>query len=146
MAMNEGIAFEAQLERRQRNPFLRVWGVFRRWPVIPMVVLSIMAIFAVFAPWISPNDPIDQSLRHQYVPPFWNTEERAAWQPSRARPPEEIGLTQYILGTDNLGRDILSRIIYGARISLMVATISLASGILVGSTLGIDWRVVRRDS
>ena len=137
MAMNEGIAFEAQLERRQRNTFLRVWGVFRRWPVIPMVVLTIMAIFAVFAPWISPNDPIDQSLRHQYVPPFWNMEERAAWQPSRTRPPEEIGLTQYILGTDNLGRDILSRIIYGARISLMVAVVSLSSGILVGSTLGL---------
>ncbi len=130
--MNEGIAFEAQLEQRQRNRFLQAWGVFRRWPIIPMFILAVMGIFAVFAPLLAPNDPLKQSLPLQYVPPIWATEERADRLEGRVD-----NSFQYFLGTDNLGRDILSRIIYGARISLMVALISLASGILVGSTLGL---------
>ena len=130
--MNEGIAFETQLEQRQRNYFLRAWTVFRKWPVIPMVILSIMATFAVFAPVLAPNDPLKQTLPLQYVPPIWAAEERADRLENRA----DSNL-EYFLGTDNLGRDILSRIIYGARISLMVAGVSLASGILVGSTLGL---------
>ena len=89
-----------------------------------------MAIFAIFAPVIAPNDPIKQSLRHQYVPPIWAGEERLAKDPN-------ITATEYILGSDNLGRDILSRIIYGARISLMVAAVALTSGILIGTTLGL---------
>ena len=130
--MNEGIAFEAQLEQRQRNQFLQVWTVFRRWPVIPMFILVIMAIFAIFAPWLAPNDPLKQTLPLQYVPPIWATEERADRMEGRVDSSFE-----HFLGTDNLGRDILSRIIYGARISLMVALVSLTSGILVGSTLGL---------
>ena len=130
--MNEGIAFEANLERRQRNQFLRVWTVLRRWPVIPMFILTVMAIFAVFAPWLAPNDPLKQSLPLQYVPPIWATEERSDRLENRVD-----NSFQYFLGTDNLGRDILSRIIYGARISLMVALVSLTSGIIVGSTLGL---------
>ncbi len=130
--MNEGMAFEAQLEQRQRNPFLRVWTVFRRWPVIPMFILAVMAIFAVFAPWLAPNDPLKQSLPLQYVPPIWEVEERADRLENRAD-----NNFEYFLGTDNLGRDILSRIIYGARISLMVAAVSLSSGILVGTILGL---------
>ncbi len=127
--INEGIAFEAQLEQRQRNRLWRAWLVFRRWPIIPMFILTVMAIFAVFAPWLAPKEPLKQSLRHQYVPPIWATEERVEKRVESN--------TEYILGADNLGRDILSRIIYGARISLMVATVSLVSGILVGSTLGL---------
>ncbi|MXY22861.1 MAG: ABC transporter permease [Dehalococcoidia bacterium] len=130
--MNEGIAFEAQLERQQRNRLLQVWIVFRRWPVIPLFILAVMAIFAIFAPWIAPNEPLKQSLPLQYVPPVWATEERSERLEGRVDSSFE-----YFLGTDNLGRDILSRIIYGARISLMVALVSLTSGILVGSTLGL---------
>ena len=127
--MNEGTAFEARIARRQTNPLWRAWVTFRRWPIIPMAILSVMIIFAIFAPLLSPNDPLKQSLRLRYVPPVWAGEERVE---KRVESP-----TEYILGTDNLGRDILSRIIYGARISLMVAAVALASGILVGSTLGL---------
>ncbi|MCY4651683.1 MAG: ABC transporter permease [Dehalococcoidia bacterium] len=130
--MNEGVAFEAQLERQQRNRFLQLWIVFRRWPVIPMFILAVMAIFAVFAPLLAPKDPLRQSLPIQYVPPIWAAEERTDRLEGRVDSSFE-----YFLGTDNLGRDILSRIIYGARISLMVALVSLMSGILVGSTLGL---------
>ena len=127
--MNEGTAFEARIARRQTNPLWRAWVTFRRWPIIPMAILSVMIIFAIFAPLLSPNDPLKQSLRLRYVPPVWAGEERVE---KRVESP-----TEYILGTDNLGRDIFSRIIYGARISLMVAAVALASGILVGSTLGL---------
>ena len=99
--MNEGMAFEARIARRQRNLLWRAWITFRRWPVIPMAILSLMIIFAIFAPLLSPNDPLKQSLRLRYVPPIWAGEERAE---KRVESP-----TEYILGTDNLGRDILKQ-------------------------------------
>ncbi len=128
--MNEGAAFEAQLEVQRRSPFHRTWRIIRRWPIVPVTILTIMAIFAIFAPVLAPYDPIKQSLRHQYVPPIWDTE-------GRLDKDANITATEYILGSDNLGRDILSRIIYGARISLMVAAVALTSGILIGTTLGL---------
>ncbi len=128
--MNEGVIFEVGLAERQRSPLWRAWDIFRRWPVVPVTILSIMVIFAIFAPMLAPKDPIKQSLRHQYVPPIWETEARLAKD-------KNITSTEYILGADNLGRDILSRIIYGARISLMVAAVALTSGVLIGTTLGL---------
>ena len=135
--MNEGLSFEAKLTERRANKALQVWTTLRQWPVVPIVVLSVMAIFALFASvnigpiefGIAPKDPLKQSLREQYLPPVWMDVEVK----SRTR----AGTWQYPLGTDNLGRDILSRIIHGARISLMVAASSLASGILLGATLGL---------
>ncbi len=128
--MNEGVAFEVKLTGQQRNPVYRTWRIIRRWPIVPVTILTMMAIFAIFAPLLAPKDPIKQNLRHQYVPPIWATEERLAKD-------SNITSTVYILGSDNLGRDILSRIIYGARISLMVAAVALTSGILIGTTLGL---------
>ena len=128
--MNEGVAFEIRLEGLRRNPLHRTLRIIRRWPIVPVTILTIMAIFAIFAPLLAPRDPIKQSLRHQYVPPIWATEARIAKDAN-------ITATEYILGSDNLGRDILSRIIYGARISLMVAVVALTSGILIGTTLGL---------
>ena len=128
--MNEGATFEARLAGLQRNPVYRTWRTIRGWPIVPVTILTVMATFAIFAPLLAPKDPIKQSLRHQYVPPIWATEERLAKD-------SNITSTEYILGSDNLGRDILSRIIYGARISLMVAAVALTSGILIGTTLGL---------
>jgi peptide/nickel transport system permease protein len=128
--MNEGATFEARLAGLQRNPVYRTWRTIRGWPIVPVTILTVMATFAIFAPLLAPKDPIKQNLRHQYVPPIWATEERLAKD-------SNITSTVYILGSDNLGRDILSRIIYGARISLMVAAVALTSGILIGTTLGL---------
>ena len=128
--MNEGAAFEVGLAQRRSSPLHRTWGIIRRWPIVPVAILTVMAIFAIFAPWLAPKDPIKQSLRHQYVPPVWATDARIAKDAN-------ITPTEYILGSDNLGRDIFSRIIYGARISLMVAAVALTSGILIGTTLGL---------
>ena len=135
--MNEGLSFEARLIEQRASKARQVWSFVRQWPVVPIAVLSVMAIFALLASvnigpiefGIAPKDPNQTSLPKQYLPPVWMDVEVK----SRTR----AGTWEYPLGTDNLGRDILSRIIHGARISLMVATSSLASGILLGATLGL---------
>ncbi len=87
-------------------------------------VLLVMIAIAVFAPWLAPHDPFAQSLTDRFHPPFWH----------------ENSHPEHLLGTDHLGRDYLSRLIYGSRVSLTigfgVALISGLIGIAVGVTGG----------
>ncbi|CCD90454.1 dipeptide transporter; membrane component of ABC superfamily [Bradyrhizobium sp. ORS 375] len=86
-----------------------------------LILLGIIVFMAVFAPLLVPHDPYDQDLARRMLPPFWNP---------RANP-------AHLLGTDNLGRDYLSRMIYGARISLLIGfSVMVISG-LVGTGLGL---------
>lgn len=75
----------------------------------------------IFGNQIAPKDPYQGSIRERLVPPAWTTE----------------GSIEHILGTDHAGRDVLSRIIIGSRISLLVAAVSLSSGFVMGTTIGI---------
>ena len=100
---------------------LTAWDFIRRWPVIAVAIIVILAISAIFAPLVAPHDPRKADLRAREIPPVWSSE----------------GSADHLLGTDQLGRDILSRIIHGSRISLMVASIALLTGLLVGSAMGI---------
>ena len=88
------------------------------------LVLLVIVIVAAFAPWLAPHDPMEQSLLNQLLPPRWV----AGGDPS------------FLLGTDTLGRDLLSRMIYGARPALMVmvlgATFSGLLGVLLGMLAG----------
>jgi peptide/nickel transport system permease protein len=93
----------------------------RHVPWLPILVIAGMVGMAVFAPLIAPYSPIDQNLRDKLIPPFW----------------VEDGSMQYILGTDPFGRDILSRLIYGARVSLIVAALALTAGGGIGLVIGI---------
>src|SRR5256714_3289977 len=93
----------------------------RRLPCIPILIISVMISMAVLAPLLAPHSPIDQTLQDKLLPPFWL----------------EGGSTNYILGTDAFGRDILSRLIYGARVSLIVALLALTAGAGVGLLIGI---------
>ncbi len=95
--------------------------VLRRWPVIPIFILAVLLICAVFAPIIAPHDPIKQNLRTRLAPPVW----------------DEDGSATHMLGADHVGRDILSRIVHGARISVTVVVIGLTAGTLFGSAIGI---------
>ena len=114
------------------SPIKRVPGMIgkgyafiRRWPILPGIVLAALVFSALFAPWIAPQEPNIQALRDRNAPPTWIDD-------------GERELTQsYLLGADQVGRDVLSRIIYGARISLAVAGVALLSGLLVGVTLGL---------
>ena len=83
--------------------------------------LLLIMLAAVFAPWIAPKDPLAQDLFLGRLPPFWVTG-------------SEPG---YYLGTDSLGRDVLSRIIYGTRVALTVALVAGSITCIVGATLGL---------
>ena len=106
----------------------KIFYVIRRWPVIPILILSIMVFIAVFAPLISPMGPKEINLRGRAAPPIWEKE----WYD--ANPKNEI---TYLLGADHVGRDVLTRMFYGARISLAVAVISLPAGVVIGSAIGL---------
>jgi peptide/nickel transport system permease protein len=93
----------------------------RNMPWIPACIIVMMLVMALFAPLLAPHSPIDQTLRDKLIPPFW----------------VDGGTTKYILGTDSFGRDILSRLIYGARVSLLVAVLALTAGGGVGLVVGI---------
>ena len=106
------LAWIPRLLRRSRR---------RRVPWIPICIIAIMVSMALFAPLLAPYSPIDQTLRDKLIPPFW----------------VDGGGIDHVLGTDAFGRDMLSRLIYGARVSLIVAALALTAGGGVGLLIGI---------
>ena len=90
-------------------------------PVLPSLIILGFILMAVLAPVLAPHSPIQGSLENRLLPPFWQTR----------------GSLEFLLGTDSVGRDILSRIVYGAQSSLLVAFVSLTAGAGIGSTVGI---------
>ena len=99
----------------------KIWRTVRRWPLLPLAMLMLVVFAGVFAPWIAPEDPRKGDLRARMVPPVWL----------------EGGSMEHLLGTDHLGRDIFSRIVHGARISLVVAAVTLGLGGTTGTVLGL---------
>ncbi|AEI01257.1 ABC transporter dipeptide permease DppC [Afipia carboxidovorans OM5] len=101
----------------------KLWRNIMHHPglVIGLVVLASLVLLAVFAPWVSPYDPYDQSLPQRLLPPFW----------------VDGGSTAHLLGTDHLGRDYLSRLLYGARVSLLIGFGAASIGCVIGVTLGV---------
>ena len=89
--------------------------------MIGAVVLGLIVLMAAFAPLLAPYDPYDQELSRRLIPPVWN--EEGSWT--------------YPLGTDNMGRDYLSRVIYGSRISLLIGFSAMLLSGLIGTTLGV---------
>lgn len=98
--------------------FLRLTS---RWPVIPGIVLTALIVVAIFAPLVAPHDPLRSNLRERNAPPAWY----------------EKGTSKHLLGADTIGRDLLSRLIYGARISMSAVAVALVSGMVVGTALGL---------
>ena len=105
-----------------RHPFFdQIEKLFKnRTAVVGLIIISIFALAALFAPVISPYDPNENSLYDQLKQPAWHSE----------------GSTKNLLGTDDLGRDMLSRLIYGARVSLTLGIVSVGIAFLCGSILG----------
>ncbi len=89
--------------------------------IIGGTVVVLVLILAVFAPVIAPSDPYDQTLTNRLLPPIWH--EKGSWS--------------HPFGTDALGRDYFSRVIFGARISLMIGFFAAAVSAVVGSALGM---------
>src|SRR2546427_7740417 len=94
----------------------------RRSPVVALAILMFLLVIpAVFAPYVAPHDPLKGSLAKRLKPPVW----------------QDGGSSAHLLGTDKLGRDILSRLIHGARVSLTVSAIAIFVGGIVGTALGL---------
>lgn len=105
---------------RRRNP---IWRRLRHNKALLTGggILLFIVFIAIFAPWISPHDPYFQDLAYRTVPPVWY--DKGTWL--------------HPLGTDQLGRDYVSRLFYGARISLLIgASVAIISGI-IGTTMGM---------
>ena len=105
-----------------RHPFFdqleQLWR--NKTAVAGLLVITLFVLTAILAPFLSPHNPVEVSLYDQIIPPIW----------------EEGGTWKNILGTDDLGRDILSRLVYGARVSLFVALATVGIAVFFGSFLG----------
>jgi ABC-type dipeptide/oligopeptide/nickel transport system permease subunit len=119
--------------RRSRIPLRRVWRF--KWGLASGAVLLLIVASAVCAPWIAPYSPVTVDIQHRLGPPAWM----------------EGGTRAHVLGTDQIGRDLLSRVIYGGRVSLVIGTaaviVSSSIGVLLGLAAGyfagrIDWTIM----
>jgi peptide/nickel transport system permease protein len=112
-----------QAEEPERRAMSRVRRKLVRSPLAlaGALVLAVVIGAAVAAPYVAPHDPAKQSLLRRFTPPVWAADGNAA----------------YPLGTDQVGRDILSRIIHGARVSLLVGVSAVAVSLVVGVMLGL---------
>src|SRR5438045_9695807 len=106
--------------RRPRFAFIRGLRL-SGFPIIPTAILLGIAFVAVFANQLAPHNPEVGSLTARFKPPFWETG----------------GTTKYLLGTDQPGRDVLSRLIFGARVSMVVGFTAVIFAGVVGTALGI---------
>ena len=119
--------------------------VLRRWPLVPFFILAVLLVCALFAPWIAPHDPVEDQLRAVIASPAWYPPCGDGQISNKIQSCNTNGIPlgrdqevyNFLLGADQLGRDILSRIIYGARISLTFASIAIAVGTIVGTALGL---------
>jgi peptide/nickel transport system permease protein len=109
---------ELTITRSQNAGQTRSW--FRRWPVSSIVILSLLIASALFAPLIAPHDAKLGVLEDRHIPPMLFG-----------------GTSDHIFGTDSLGRDIFSRTVHGARVSVLVAVIALGVGGIIGTVLGV---------
>jgi peptide/nickel transport system permease protein len=97
-------------------------GAWRRlgrvkWGLGGAAVFLLIVLSSLVAPWISPHDPVTVDIRHRMAPPAWM----------------DGGTRDHVLGTDQIGRDLLSRVIWGGRVSLLVGV----SAVLLSSTIGV---------
>lgn len=99
----------------------RRWSTLPRVPWVPVLVVAILVVAALFADLIAPHSPYTISLPHKLQPPFW----------------QNGGSLRYLLGTDALGRDILSRLMFGTRYSLIVSLAAVVVGASIGAALGL---------
>ncbi|KQT42094.1 peptide transporter [Aureimonas sp. Leaf454] len=111
---------EPSVRRRQLSEFWFYFSV-NKGAVIGLAVFAAIVLIAIFAPWLAPHDPAIQDRSALLVPPVW----------------QDGGTWTYILGTDAVGRDLLSRLIYGSRFSLFVGVIVVSIAVSTGIVLGL---------
>lgn len=127
-------SFQTRPGESDRSWLQIAWRIFRDWPVLPAVVMGILVIAAIFAPLIVPSNSRTQSLADKNHAPVWfGNPEPTERDIKKGR--DKSGL--YRLGADAFGRDILTRVIFGARVSLEMVAIAMVSGVVIGTALGL---------
>jgi dipeptide transport system permease protein len=123
MATDATIATPAASQGGNQSPFATFWSAFceNKGAVGGLIVLSFIVLLALFADFITPHPPLEQFRDAVKAPPVW----------------EEGGSWRFILGTDGLGRDMLTRIIYGARVSLFIGLAVMGVSFVLGVLLGL---------
>ncbi len=115
------------------RPWRRLWRL--KWGLAAAAVMLLIVGVSVAAPWIVPYSPVEVDIRHRLAPPAWM----------------EGGTPDHLLGTDAIGRDLLSRMMYGGRVSLVIAVaavlVSASIGVLLGLAAGyfgpkVDWTIM----
>ncbi|NQY21037.1 MAG: ABC transporter permease [Campylobacteraceae bacterium] len=106
----------------EENKVLEFYRQFKKnkTALVGLYIVVILFICAIFAPFITSYDPLIQDLQNRLIPPMWN----------------EAGSMAHILGTDDFGRDLFTRIIYGSRISLMIGVVSVGISLTFGLVMG----------
>lgn len=112
----EALELKSARKKARRRAMIRHRGL-----VFGLAVVIVVALVAIFAPLLAPYDPFVQNLSLRLAPPFWH----------------ENASPEHLLGTDQLGRDYLSRLIYGARISMGIGFGAILISGLIGCTLGL---------
>jgi peptide/nickel transport system permease protein len=107
-----------------RGTLRKMWrSLYRaKWPLVALVLLVIISLAAILGPSLAPHDPNRQNIITRLKAPM-HTDRRHT--------------TRYVLGTDGLGRDVLSRLLYGARVSLLVGLVAVVVGGAIGTVLGM---------
>jgi len=98
-----------------RRSWPRLWRL--KWGLVAAVLMLLIVGVSAAAPWIAPYSPVEVDIRHRLAPPAWM----------------DRGTPDHVLGTDQIGRDLLSRMIYGGRVSLLIGV----AAVLVSSTIGV---------
>ncbi len=113
--------WQVRLRLWQRN-LIEFLSELKQHPVALLggIIVLLFVLMAIFAPYLAPHNPEIGSLRNRLEPPMW----------------QEGGSPEFSLGTDAQGRDLLSRIIYGARVSLAVGIVTVAISVVIGLSLG----------
>ena len=128
-----GVGDQAGRIGARRAAFQRLLRL--RWGLAAAGILAVIVASAVLAPWISPHDPLAVNIRHRLAPPAWM----------------DGGTPAHPLGTDQVGRDLLSRMIYGGRVSLVVGVSAVILSATIGVLLGLgagyfggrsDWTIM----
>jgi peptide/nickel transport system permease protein len=90
-------------------------------PALPIAVVAVFIVAGIAAPGLTPYDPVKQDLANYRLPPFW----------------VDGGSSTHLLGTDSFGRDVFTRLLYGARVSFSVVALALLIAVTIGATVGI---------
>jgi peptide/nickel transport system permease protein len=108
-------ATAADASSTTRRSLRRLWRL--KWGMVAAALMLFIVGISAAAPWIAPYSPVEVDIRHRLAPPAWM----------------DRGTPDHVLGTDQIGRDLLSRMIYGGRVSLLIGV----SAVLVSSTIGV---------